>query len=290
MLHQAHRSAVRRRSLLAICTFVLGISQCSFFTPVEEVQRDAPPGVRLESMMVPSGERRIHVVFAGDRNLPPALFVHGSPGSWSAYRDYLLRSDLLERYCLIALDRPGFGLSAGDAEPSLSLQARAAFDALRAVSAKPALLIGHSYGGPVVVRMAMERPGEVRGLLVVAGSLDPQAEELAWFNSVASWSAVRWILPRDWDRSNQEIMPLRGELEAMAPLWPRITAPITVLQGDRDSLVPPQNGPYILKQAPQRTTLRMLAGVGHFVLWEDPPLISDALLSLGEATGACRLC
>jgi len=42
---------------------------------------------------------------------------------------------------------------------------------------------------------------------------------------VADWRLSRALIPRDLDVANQEIIPLRGELEKMLPLWRSIHVP-----------------------------------------------------------------
>src|SRR4051812_3092391 len=53
----------------------------------------------------------IHYVQTGNDTLPTLLFIHGSPGSWTAFKPYLKDTALLKRYRLVAIDRPGFGYS-----------------------------------------------------------------------------------------------------------------------------------------------------------------------------------
>ena len=63
----------------------------------------------LSAHNLSSGGRPVHVVAAGDPALPPVLFIHGSPGSWEAWQDYLADPELSSRAHLLAIDRPGFG-------------------------------------------------------------------------------------------------------------------------------------------------------------------------------------
>ena len=43
--------------------------------------------------------------------MPTLLFVHGTPGSWDAFKAYLKNKELLQYYRIISIDRPGFGYS-----------------------------------------------------------------------------------------------------------------------------------------------------------------------------------
>ena len=49
--------------------------------------------------------------------------------------------------------------------------------------------------------------------------------------------------------TGQEIMPLKGELDKMLPLWKKLSMPVTVIQGLEDDLVPPENAGFCRKDA-----------------------------------------
>ncbi len=53
----------------------------------------------------------LHYVQTGNDSFPTLLFVHGTPGSWDAFQNYLKNSGLLQHYRIISIDRPGFGYS-----------------------------------------------------------------------------------------------------------------------------------------------------------------------------------
>ena len=55
--------------------------------------------------------RIINYAEIGSDTLPVAFFVHGSPGSWSAWEGFFKDSLLLEKVKMVAVDRPGFGYS-----------------------------------------------------------------------------------------------------------------------------------------------------------------------------------
>lgn len=225
--------------------------------------------------------RPMYAVHAGDVGAPPVLFVHGSPGGWDAYERYLVDPELRARAHLISVDRPGFGRSGrGEAEPSLEVQAACALSALSLNrSGEPAVLVGHSLGGPVVARAAMDAPEAVRGLLLLAASIDPALEELRWYNRLADLRAVRWLLPAGARTSNDEIVPLRAELDAMMPGWSELGAPVVVIHGDKDRLVPVENADFAGRMVPHAEVRRM-PGEDHFIPWTQEAEVKSALLDL----------
>src|SRR5450432_660270 len=55
--------------------------------------------------------RTLHYLKTGSDSLPTIVFVHGTPGSWDAFEQYLGDKDLLQKFRMISIDRPGFGYS-----------------------------------------------------------------------------------------------------------------------------------------------------------------------------------
>lgn len=233
-----------------------------------------------------AGFRRMHYVEAGDSLKPLVLFVHGSPGSLSAFIDFLADTSLLKKALLVTTDRPGFGYSNfGLAEPSLQKQGEALKPILeRHKKNRPIILVGHSLGGPLIARMAMDYPALVDGLIIVAGSIDPSLEpNETWFRGPLATPFLSWILPRSFRASNDEIYKLKPELEEMEPLWSSIHCPVIVIQGEKDSLVDPKNADFakkMLTNAP--VEFMLIPKMDHFVPWSNPELIDSAIFKMIE--------
>lgn len=240
-------------------------------------------GLQAENYTYQVGNRTIHYVKVGDENLPLVLFVHGSPGSLSSFKSFLADSTLLDRALLIAVDRPGFGFSDfGRAERSLAKQAALLKPILEKYkNNRPITLVGHSLGGPVIARMAMDYPELVDGLVMVAPSIDPDLEPNEWFRAPLATPFLKWLLPRSIRASNDEIYALKPELQKMLPLWSHINAKTIVIQGGKDTLVPPGNAYFAQKmitQAPVQLVIN--EQMNHFVPWTFPELIKDAVIQL----------
>jgi hypothetical protein len=77
--------------------------------------------------------------------------------------------------------------------------------------------------------MAAEYPDLVDGLIIVAGSVDPELEpDETWFRAPLSTPFLSWILPRSFRVSNEEIYQLKPELERMLPLWKEVHCPVII--------------------------------------------------------------
>ncbi len=233
------------------------------------------------------GDRTVAWVESGlepGPSVPTIVFVHGSPGSWTAWRRFVSDPQLQDRARLVAVDRLGFGGSGrGIPEPSLLLQAEAVAAAAVKSSAegtrdgrsrRPVLWVGHSYGGPVICRLAVDRPDLVDALLLIAASVDPALEKLRWYNRLAAH--IPWLIPKDLETSNLEILPLKDELEKLATRLSEIRAPAVVIQGLKDRLVPADNADF-LQRSLSRVEVRKLPDAGHLIPWRRPEVVDRAL-------------
>lgn len=270
-------------AVLTLFLILLSLSHCVSFG-VKQEQVDAYFSSRNLSpryLSYKNEDRKIFYVDVGDEDRPMVVFVHGSPGDWTAFMSFLGKGPLLKRARLISVDRPGFGKSdRGVPERSLAKQAADLKKILeKNRSGKPAILVGHSLGGPVIARMAMDFPDLVGGLVLVAPSIDPELEETKWFQIPADWLVFSWMVPTDLVTSNREILPLKGELQKMLPLWEDIRVPTTVIQGEQDRLVPAANADFAQKMLVNSpVTMVRLKDLNHFVPWTRPELIEDAVL------------
>lgn len=231
------------------------------------------------------GKQNINYILSGNDSLPLVIFIHGSPGSLSAFIDFMDDTVLLEKTRMISVDRPGFGLSNfGHAEPSLEKQSADLKPILeKHKNNRPIYLVGHSLGGPLIARMAIDYPELIDGLIFVAGSVDPDLEPNEWFRAPLATPFLKWMLPRSIRASNDEIYQLKPQLEAMKPLWSRITCKSIIIQGDADELVPKENADYAKKMLVNASVeVVMYPGMNHFVPWSHPFLIENAILYMAE--------
>jgi len=210
------------------------------------------------------------------------IFIHGTPGSWDAFKAYFLDSALYNHATIISPDRPGFGKSSyGVPIASLEEQCKLLKPILEKHSA-PRILIGHSLGGPIAARMAMDYPELVDGIIMLAPALDSRLEpEEDWFRVPMRWPILRNLVPEALRTSNEEVIFLKEELELMLPLWKSITVPTVVIQGTADNLVHPKNGPFadsVLVNASKK--IIMLDSQNHFLPWNESQLIKKMMMDM----------
>lgn len=112
----------------------------------------------------PVAGRRVRYVDYGSGS--PLVLVHGLGGSWTTWLENL--PDLGEHHRVIAVDLPGFGGSeALPLHAELREHGETVAELLDALGIAAAVVVGHSLGGLVVLRLAGERPDLVRRLVLV---------------------------------------------------------------------------------------------------------------------------
>lgn len=236
---------------------------------------------------VPNGRgRNLHTVsITISDTLPWVLFVHGSPGASDAFVDYLADTVLSKHVNMIAFDRAGFGYSGfGHPEPSLAGQS-ADMKAIADYFApgRAIILLGHSLGGPLICRFAMDYPAQAYALIDVAGSIDPNLEPHQWWVPVVDNPPVKWLVPKALWASNHEIRYLSDELNAMMPMWENIICPVHLIHAEDDRLVPVGNVAFADKMLTHSKKKETILPKGdHFILWSRMDIIKQALLDYAQ--------
>ncbi len=113
----------------------------------------------------------LHAIEAGDG--PPLALLHGLFG---AARNFgAIQRRLAARFRTLAIDLRNHGASPHAAEMDYPVMAADVRDTLDARGALPAAMMGHSMGGKVAMRLALERPEAVSRLVV--GDIAPVRHE-----------------------------------------------------------------------------------------------------------------
>lgn len=150
---------VTSRSVLALA--LLGIAAGVGLT---DTFRSAQPVHHAE--WVAAGDVLVRTVTLGSGDTTLVL-LHGYGESLLAWR--AIADPLARRYRVIALDLPGFGVSAKPAGgyDLASMTGRIA-SFIRAEARPPVVLVGHSMGGEIAAAVALAHPELVAGLVLVA--------------------------------------------------------------------------------------------------------------------------
>lgn len=109
---------------------------------------------------------QITLAYADEGAGPLVVTVHGVPGGRRDFRR--LAAELTGRFRVVRLDLPGFGDSPPAPAVDSPASAAACVAEFLADLGEPAILVGHSMGGAVALRVAVAAPARVRGLALLA--------------------------------------------------------------------------------------------------------------------------
>jgi len=225
----------------------------------------------------------MHYAKTGNDSFPTLFFVHGSPGSWNAFERYLQDKDLLSKYRMISIDRPGFGYSNfGDAK-NLDDQSKLISPLVKSSqNGKPMYAIGHSLGGPMIVKLQMDNENLFTGLVFLAAAVDPDEEKPERWRFMLNSSFLQYFLPGAFRPSNEELVYLKTDLKYLDKEWDKITCPVWIIHGDKDTFVPVGNVEYAKKKLTKAKSVevKILPDARHFIPWEQYDDIKKVLMGL----------
>ena len=106
---------------------------------------------------------RIHQVGYGQT----VLLIHGLPGCIEDWETIMPK--LSKRFHVIAYDRPGHGLSsANDLKYNLDHNVNIAFALIHKLKLNNPIIVGHSYGGSIVLAMAVRNTPNIKAFISVS--------------------------------------------------------------------------------------------------------------------------
>jgi pimeloyl-ACP methyl ester carboxylesterase len=240
-------------------------------------------GVPLVIETIHVNGHSLHYAKTGSDDKPTLFFVHGSPGSWMKFVDYLSDATLLTKFRMVSVDRPGFGYS--DFGKGLNLGEQSAIISVllkQLQNGQPVYIAGPSFGGPLVVRLAADNPGMFSGMVLMAAALDPLAERPEKWRALFFYFPFRNLVPGAWRTSNREIWFLKKDLISLRAAFIAVRCPVYILHGDMDRLVPLSNTDYAKKMLvhAKNVSVTILRGSGHFIVKKHFADIKKVLMEL----------
>ncbi|MFN7055399.1 alpha/beta fold hydrolase [Hyphomonas sp.] len=162
--------------------FAAGLNSAAYSARVEKA-------FPREGMVVPVNGRDMHVIARGPETAAPVLLIHGASANAREFTSNLaprLEGD----FRVLMADRPGHGWSQRFAGAErLGAQAAQMAGVLEQVTrGQKAVIAGHSFGGAVALRLALDRPDLVAGLVLLAPVTHDWGDGsgTAWYNSFAA--------------------------------------------------------------------------------------------------------
>lgn len=167
--------------LLAFMAVALGACVHSAVYTERVEERWPPTGVQVDVNGVP-----VHVIEAGADG-PVVLMIHGASANAREFA-FTLAPRLSDNHRVLMADRPGHGYSGRPVDgEELGVQAAQMAGALKVLAPdRQAIVVGHSYGGAVALRLALDHPERVKGLVLLAPTThDWGGGGIAWYNRLA---------------------------------------------------------------------------------------------------------
>ena len=240
--------------------------------------------MRVERRVATVGNYRVHYKVAGEAG-EAVILVHGLSGSTRWWTENV--EALAQQYRVYLVDLPGFGAMR---RSPLRQGVHAATDWLirwmETVPAQPSHLVGHSMGGHICLRVAMERPDLVDRLALVAPAIwfahdsifskvVPLMRETQRFSpsffATLSYDALR-AGPATLLRSARDLLGQKVERNLEA-----IQAPTLLIWGEHDPIVPVSTG-YELRHLIPNSRLLVLKDASHVPMFHDARRFNAALL------------
>lgn len=228
-------------------------------------------------------KHHLHYAVCGSDSLPTLVFIHGSPGSWVHYMKYMWDEDMRKKFRMVAIDRPGFGYSDFGKAMHLQQQCEIISPVLKKLKTnKPLVLLGHSMGGPVAVKLAADNTSIINTLVIVAGAIDVTQEKKETWRHIMNVRPLYWTLPGAFAPSNTELLYLKKDLLPLQNDFKNITCNVLFVHGDKDTWVPIKNIAYGTKMMVNAASIKAdtLHGADHQIPWKKRKELKKIVLQL----------
>lgn len=271
------------------------------------------------SAFVETRHNRWHVQRGGSGT--GLLLLHGAGAATHTWRDLIPL--LLQHFAILAPDLPGQGFTTGEARrytlPGMTAGLK---DLLAAEAFVPEIVVGHSAGGAIALRYAIDAATPPRHVIClngaltpfrgVAGLLFPSLAKLLSLNPLTGAlfsrtarapGAVRNLIEGTGSAIDARGLGLyrrlvtdpghvsatlgmmaRWELEPLLADLPRLTSCVTLVLGGRDRAVPPA-GTRAIAPAIPRARLISYDDLGHLIHEEAPETIAKLIAQVSSDPG-----
>ncbi len=234
-----------------------------------------------------------YYVGAGSKKNPPILFLHGWRSQSTLW--FSVASPLVETgHTCILLDLPGFGESQKPGNPWTHTDYCELVTAFcEKLKLSPIVLIGHSFGGSIGIRLAAKSPHLIEKLLLVDSSgIRKKTIKRSVKQIIAKFLKPIFLMPflrpikmKIYQRMGAEDYLATPELqqtylnvikEDLTPLLSQISTPTLILWGENDKETPVSFANTMHNLIPH-SQLRVFTQTGHFSFLDKPKEFVDAV-------------
>jgi pimeloyl-ACP methyl ester carboxylesterase len=224
--------------------------------------------------------RWVEVSILEKDTLPIVLFVHGAPGSANNFYEFISDTTFLKYARLISIDRLGYSpYDQGESVVSIQKQSDALAKVLTHYQYPWLLVVGHSYGGPIVSNFAIDYPEKIKAAVLLAPALDPENEKILGIAKLTEWKATKWMVPDLFMVAADEKNAHVEQLKLLLHKWDNVSVPFVHIHGTKDGLVPYENIEFS-KEVIDEKFLQVVAieKGDHILPWSETELVKAELL------------
>ena len=283
-------------------TAILVVVMCGLWTPdLERTELEkryaasSPQTIDIDGL-------KVHYKETGPQGAPALLLLHGFGSSLQAWDDWSAK--LEQKYRVIRLDLPGFGLTGASPDHDYSEEKDLAI--LTHFADKLGLekfsFIGHSMGGKMAWSLAAAQPDRVQALVLMAPDGFPEAKDIGTkpYEVPAIMGLIKYVLPKYLVRKSIEpafansaalnealvnryfdmlrAPGVRGAIldrsnqtiySDPVPRLKAIKAPTLLIWGEQDQMIPSTNAQSYANVLSNSTTV-LVPKLGHLLQEEQP--------------------
>ena len=199
---------------------------------------------KCEEVRITLEEQEIRVWIYGERKNPVVLFIHGLGKSFSEYIGDLPVRYLMNDYCVIAFDLPGWGTS-----KEMNISVDQCINAIiTQLNIETFYIFGTSYGGVVGSLYSIKNSNKVKGL-IVAGT--PRLSMVSFV-----FLLISYRIPY------QQLFKAFKDFVRFGRKLSKITVPTLLLYSSDDRIAPKAQGEFFLRNI-EKSELIVISGRSH---------------------------
>lgn len=175
---------------------------------------------------------------------------------------------------VVVITRPGFGKGHEEAVLPFEEQVKAIKPFL---GDKKVVTMGISYGGELALKAALEFPREVHGVVTVAALIDEPHDYALSLEKLGGGSGIEPYVPNRWHKVRAEIAGRRDQIGPLLDQLGTLAAPVEVLHGDFDAMVPKSNADKLMRFLGPNADCEIIPGGTHFLELQYPRRLHAAV-------------
>ena len=289
-------------SALGLGTAFLAVALYGLWTPDLERAELEKRYFSSSPQIIDADGLKVYYKETGPQGAPALLLLHGFGSSLQAWDDWSVK--LAQKYRVIRLDLPGFGLTGASPANDYSEEKDLAFLTHFAdkLSLEKFSVIGHSMGGKMAWSLAASQPERVQALVLMAPDGFPETKDIGTkpYEVPAIMGLIKYVLPKYLVRKSIE--PAFAEADALSdalvnryydmlrapgvrgailersnqtiytdpvPRLKAIKAPTLLIWGEQDQMIPSTNAQSYATALSNSSTV-LVPKLGHLLQEEQP--------------------